>query len=71
MLPGETISSGAVPECCGQKLTLQVLRSAAGYYVGTRCDVCGPYSRETGYMKDRKTADACLVALLQQAKEDI
>ena len=27
----------------------QVLRSAAGYYVGFFCPRCGPYSRESGY----------------------
>lgn len=32
------------------KLELQVLRSAAGYYLGYFCPQCGPYSRETGYM---------------------
>ncbi len=49
MLPGETIRNGASDECCGKKLELQVLHSAAGYYIGTYCPQCGPYSRESDY----------------------
>lgn len=50
MIPGETLASGAPNPCpdCGQYLEPEVLRSAAGYYIGTRC-FCGPYSRESGY----------------------
>lgn len=49
MLVGETILSGASPSCCGKRLAFRVLRSAAGYYIGTACPNHGPYSRETGY----------------------
>lgn len=56
MLPGETILSGASPVCCGVRLPFKVLRSAAGYYIGTFCDACGPYSRETGYYPTREDA---------------
>ncbi len=57
MLPGETIASGAASTCpeCGTVLELQVLRSAAGYYIGTAC-ACGPYSRESGYYPTREKA---------------
>lgn len=50
MLPGETIRSGAKPECpeCGKKLEFKVCWSAAGCYVGTSC-CCGPYTRESHY----------------------
>ena len=50
MLPGETIGSGASPECgdCNQVVVLDVYHSGGGYYVGTYCD-CGPYSRESDY----------------------
>jgi len=57
-LPGETIATGAPSTCpdCKVKLTLQVLRSAAGYYIGTFCN-CGPYSRESGYYATRNEAE--------------
>ena len=53
MLPGETIRSGAAAVCaCGVRFELEVLQSAAGFYVGTICHnhACEenyyPYSRE-------------------------
>ncbi len=48
-LPGETIGLGASPTCpeCGFTPKLEVLRSNAGYYIGTQC-LCGPYTRESG-----------------------
>lgn len=48
MLPGECLCSGAKPACpdCGVTVELQVLHSAAGYYIGTMCN-CGPYTRES------------------------
>jgi hypothetical protein len=60
-LPGETIATGAPDTCreCGVKPDLQVLRSAAGYYIGTFCN-CGPYSRESGYYPNAETAQAAL-----------
>lgn len=61
MIPGETIATGAPSTCtdCGVTPVLKVHMSAAGYYVGTYCD-CGPYSRESGYYKTRKLAQAAL-----------
>lgn len=56
-LPGEIIALGAPDTCrsCGLKLTLRVLRSGGGYYIGTMCH-CGPYSRESGYYGTREEA---------------
>lgn len=63
MLPGETLASQCLSdhkkcEDCKKELIPHVMRSAAGYYIGTSCD-CGPYSRESGYYKsalDAQTA---------------
>jgi hypothetical protein len=61
MFPGETILSGASPVCpdCQKKLEFQVLKSAAGYYIGTAC-CCGPYTRETEYYPYVRSAEADL-----------
>lgn len=62
VLPGETISTGANPNCCGKKLELQVLMSAAGYYIGTFCNNCGPMTRESIlYWRDFETAADALI----------
>lgn len=47
-LQGETIGLGAPNVCpdCDVKLEEMVLKSAAGFYIGTQCN-CGPYSRES------------------------
>lgn len=61
-LPGETLATGAPDVCpeCGTRLQLEVLRSAAGYYIGTRCE-CGPYSRESAqYWRTREEAKTAL-----------
>ena len=57
MLKGETISTGAPTTCpeCGVTPKLEVLHSAAGYFIGTQCK-CGPYSRESLYLATRETA---------------
>jgi hypothetical protein len=39
--------------------TNEVLRSAAGYYIGTQCE-CGPYSRESGYYRTYEEAESAL-----------
>lgn len=59
-LPGETILLGAPDQCCGEKLDFQVLRSNAGYYIGTFCPNCGPYSRESDYFRTGEEAQAAL-----------
>jgi hypothetical protein len=45
---------------CGTALDIQVLCSAAGYYVGFFCPHCGPYSRESGYYSSREEAEVDL-----------
>lgn len=45
---------------CHTPLKLQVLQSAAGFYLGYFCPQCGPYSRETGYYPTRDAAEADL-----------
>ena len=64
MLPGETLASQCLSqhakcEDCKVELIPKVLRSAAGFYVGTFCN-CGPYSRESGYYKTKEAADQAL-----------
>lgn len=62
-MKGETIATGAPSTCpeCKKELKNEVLRSAAGYYIGTRCN-CGPYSRESGYYPTREKAEEALKA---------
>ncbi|MFT0140857.1 hypothetical protein ACEK07_46970 [Alcanivoracaceae bacterium MT1] len=46
---------------CGLSLPLRVLRSGAGYYIGTGSDDLGPVSRESEeYFSNRNTAEAAL-----------
>jgi len=45
---------------CGTALDIQVLCSAAGYYIGFFCPECGPYSRESGYFRSLEEADRAL-----------
>ena len=57
MIPGETIKTGAAGSCmdCKTEFKFEVMRSAAGYYIGTTChkegcDSAGmPNSRESDY----------------------
>ena len=62
-LPGETIATGA-PAKCDKALCEnhgpQLLVSAAGYYIGYSCRLCGPYSRESGYYAQRAEAQAAM-----------
>lgn len=66
MLPGETILSGASAFCpdCKGPLPFQVLRSGAGYYVGTSC-CFGPVTRETSYFDTHNEAHKALWELSQ------
>ncbi len=61
MMRGENIMSGASPTCttCKKTPDAEVLRSAAGYYIGTRCE-CGPYSRESDYFPSEESAKKAL-----------
>jgi hypothetical protein len=60
-LPGETLATGAPNPCpdCGVKVEPKVMRSQAGYYIGTECG-CGPYSRESRYYLTRIKAQEAL-----------
>jgi len=64
MLPGETIGNGALynGDCpdCGEPMPVEVCHSAAGFYIGTFCATCGPYSRESGYYPTREKAQDVL-----------
>ena len=60
-LPGECVNdSQTVCFECGVELNIQVLSSAAGYYIGFFCPHCGPYSRESGYYLSREEAELAL-----------
>lgn len=62
-LPGEVMGTrkGETVKCsCGKELELQVLQSAAGYYIGHMCKRCGPFSRESGYYKSQDAAQKAL-----------
>lgn len=55
-LSGETAGLHGVTCDCGADLRLDVLQSAAGFYLGYFCDRCGPWSRETDYYSSRASA---------------
>ena len=60
-LPGECVNDmRTVCMDCKTPLDIQVLSSAAGYYIGFFCLRCGPYSRESGYYRSREEALAAL-----------
>ena len=54
---------------CDASLVLTVCRSSAGFYLGSWCTCCGPYSRETGYFATRKEAKAALDAYLEEGEK--
>jgi uncharacterized Zn finger protein len=58
--PGETGHINTECMDCGSPLPAKVLKSGAGYYIGTFCDNCGPYSRESGYYPDLVSAQEAL-----------
>jgi hypothetical protein len=63
VLPEETIQTGGSDKCdCGGvTLKIRILRSQAGYYIGTQCDTaCGPWSRESGYYETEEKAAKAL-----------
>jgi len=59
-IEGELSGTEGVTCDCGVKLELAVQMSAAGHYLGYFCNQCGPWSRETGYFKNRKEAEKAL-----------
>jgi|WetSurSiteA1Bulk_404760.scaffolds.fasta_scaffold430285_2 hypothetical protein len=48
---------------CGTEIRLGVYQSAAGFYIGTFCPNCGPYSRDSGYYATEAEAEAALKAM--------
>ena len=60
-LPGECVNNTKTT-CheCGTELSIDIQKSAAGYYVGFFCPECGPYSRESGYYHNYEEAEAAL-----------
>jgi len=51
---------GTICMDCGAELPLMVCMSAAGYYLGYKCNCCGPYSRESGYFRSHEEAEKAL-----------
>lgn len=48
---------GELAEACGKKLELQVMRSNAGFYIGTSDEEGYPFSRESvEYFKNEREA---------------
>ena len=60
-LPGECVNDTKTT-CheCGTGLTIDVQKSAAGYYIGFWCENCGPYSRESGYYRSYEEAEKAM-----------
>lgn len=48
---------------CGALLPLEVLHSAAGFYLGYFCPGCGPYARVSHYFETQQFADEALETL--------
>lgn len=44
------------PDECQKELEVEVHQSAAGYYIGTWCNNCGPVERFSSYYKTREEA---------------
>jgi uncharacterized Zn finger protein len=59
-IPGETGHIDGECMDCGTELPAKVLKSGAGYYIGTFCPNCGPYSRESGYYPNLVAAQEAL-----------
>jgi hypothetical protein len=59
MFPGETVLTGATHP----GTPLEVLQSAAGFYIGHRTEDGAPYSRESHYFGTRAAADSALQQL--------
>jgi hypothetical protein len=46
-----------------QDLELEVLFSAAGFYIGSQCPFCGPFTRDSDYFASRSEAEVALASL--------
>lgn len=48
-------------DVCNQPMPIEVLHSAAGYYIGQECEIDGPYARlSQEYYKSHKVAQDAL-----------
>jgi hypothetical protein len=41
-------------------LHIRILKSAAGFYIGTQCPICGPWRRMTDYYSSRPEAQKAM-----------
>lgn len=59
--------SDLVTHCCacGRVLPAKVLHSAAGYYLGHECEVCGPHDRFSDYSPSKEKAEAALARVIE------
>ena len=67
MLKGETLGFDAT-ECpnCGKTIELRTLFSGSSqHYIGYRCPLDGPLSRETHYFKSREEAKKVLLPITE------
>ena len=46
---------------CDRVLYPNILKSVAGFYIGYKCRVCGPYSRISGYYPTSGAAEGAAV----------
>lgn len=64
MVHGETLRNGADWVCpdCNTRVTIKVLSSQAGYFVGSvcACPWCIVYTRESGYYANEEEAQQAL-----------
>ena len=59
-LPTTGIAYGELARTCGKKLPLQVLKSNAGFYIGTQTE-SGPFTRESmEYFRKHSDAESAL-----------
>ncbi len=49
---------------CKAILTVRVLHSNAGHYIGYWCDNCGPYSRISEYYETKEIAESVLATMV-------
>lgn len=52
---------GKIAAQFGYDLEVEILRSHAGYYIGTASETEGPVSRESNYYQEKKDAEYDLV----------
>ena len=55
---------------CRCELELKVCKSNAGWYVGYRCDTCGPVERKSCYFSTYNEAEEVLDGFVRVVKTD-